>query len=366
MKILILNWRDIANPSGGGAEQLTHEMAKRWVDNGHQVYQYSSLFPNARKEEVINGIHFMRRGRWWSVHVFAFFYYLQNKKKFDIVIDEVHWFPFFSVLYAREKTIALTCEVATNLFYKIFPRPIALAFSLIEKLYLALYKNTPTMVISESTRLDLIKTGYNERVIIVIPMGLTLPNNLKLEKKEKNPTLISVGRLNIQKGTISILEAFSKIHDSFPNANLWLVGSATSEFRKEIENMLISEKIKNKVRLWGFVSEREKFSLMARAHILISASAQEGWGLTVPEAGFVNTPSVVYNIPGFRDIIIQNKTGILVNSNPNDLAKETIGLLQDDKKYKALQVAGQNHSKKYSWDKTAEVALQFIKSQIKT
>ncbi len=28
MNILILNWRDIKNPAGGGAEILTHEMDK--------------------------------------------------------------------------------------------------------------------------------------------------------------------------------------------------------------------------------------------------------------------------------------------------------------------------------------------------
>src|SRR5579864_435561 len=127
MTILILNWRDIKNPSGGGAEILTQEMAKRWVEQGHTVIQFSSLFKNAKSKEVIDGVQFIRKGTWWSVHIIAFFYYLfVFKKNTDVVIDEVHWFPFFAVLYAPTKTVALVCEVANKLFYRIFPYPVAL------------------------------------------------------------------------------------------------------------------------------------------------------------------------------------------------------------------------------------------------
>ena len=31
LRILILNWRDVANPQAGGAELFTHEVARRWV-----------------------------------------------------------------------------------------------------------------------------------------------------------------------------------------------------------------------------------------------------------------------------------------------------------------------------------------------
>ena len=55
-KILILNWRDIKNPNSGGAEVLTHEMAKRWVLWGHEVTQFSSKFRGAKGEEVVDGV----------------------------------------------------------------------------------------------------------------------------------------------------------------------------------------------------------------------------------------------------------------------------------------------------------------------
>ncbi len=38
MNILIYNWRDLRNPDAGGAEVFTHEIAKRWVEKGKEIY----------------------------------------------------------------------------------------------------------------------------------------------------------------------------------------------------------------------------------------------------------------------------------------------------------------------------------------
>ncbi len=71
MKILILNWRDIKNPNGGGAEILTHELAKGWVKSGHNVTQFSSSFKGSKPQEIIDKVKFARKGSWWNVHIFA-------------------------------------------------------------------------------------------------------------------------------------------------------------------------------------------------------------------------------------------------------------------------------------------------------
>ena len=57
MKILILNWRDIKNPRAGGAEVLTHEMAKGWVQAGHNVTFFTASFKGAKPEEVLDGVN---------------------------------------------------------------------------------------------------------------------------------------------------------------------------------------------------------------------------------------------------------------------------------------------------------------------
>src|SRR3989344_9527106 len=122
MRILILNWRDIKNPAAGGAEILTHKMAKPWVAWGHAVTQFSSGFAGGKSEEKIDGVRIIRRGAWWNVQLLAAYYYITRfKNHTDIIIDEVHWYPFFAALYARKKTVLLACEVARKLFFALFP-----------------------------------------------------------------------------------------------------------------------------------------------------------------------------------------------------------------------------------------------------
>lgn len=365
MKILILNWRDIKNPAGGGAEILTHEMAKRWVVSGHTVTMLTAAFPKAIKEEIIDGVKIIRRGRWWNIHIIAFFlYFAKFRKATDVIIDEVHWFPFFAALYAPKKTIALTCEVASRLLFRIFPYPVALIFRVLEKIYLFLYRRVPAMVISPSTYNDLIATGHEKKSICILPMGITIPNDIKLLKKEKYPTIISLGRLNAQKGSLDILDAFMLIKKDIPQARLWYVGSGEQQFVEKLKKKIKKNNMSNSIIFYGFVSETEKFSLLARAHLLVSASVQEGWGLTVPEAGLMKTPSIVYNIEGFRDIIKQDETGILVRKNAKDLALNAIKLLQDRKKYKILQSNMYKNAKSYTWDKTAKYAITFIEKEL--
>ncbi len=364
MKILVLNWRDIKNPAGGGAEILTHELAKGWIKTGHTVTIFSSSFKHSISEETIDDVSFVRKGQWWNVHLLAFFYYLSHHKNVDIIIDEVHWFPFFSALYARKKTIALTCEVANVLFFTLFPYPIALICRGIEKIYLYLYKNVPTMAISESTKKDLIKEGVNSKSITVIRMGLTLPKNLKKYKKEKNSTFIYLARINKQKGIFDAIDAFAKINNEIKSSMLWIVGSGEEEFVKQVRRKVEKLSLSSSVKFFGYVEDKKKFELLAKAHILLIPSAHEGWGLTVAEAASQMTPSIAYNVPGLKDTVINDSTGIIVkNNNPKELAKETIVLINDENKYKKFQKNGFGMAKKMNWNNTTKIALKVLKSQ---
>lgn len=358
MRILILNWRDIRNPLSGGAEMLTHEIAKRWAEWGHVVTQFSSGFKNSSKEEEIDGIKIIRRGRWWNVHIFAFFYYLSVRKNVDVIIDEVHWFPFFSAIYARKKTLLLACEVAGKLFYKLFPSPLAFAWRMVEKFYIVVYKNIPIIAISMSTKKDLIREGLKENNITILPMGLSLPKDLKIHPKEKKPTIIYLGRLVVQKGIEDALASFSITRKYMPDSMLWILGSGKTSYVEKIKKTATRLGLIKNVIFFGLVSENDKFKLLSKAHILISPSIHEGWGLTVPEAGAVGTVSVVYNSAGLRDLILNGRNGLICKQNtPSDLAKNIVMLLKNKNLYSRLRRNIIMDVKKYNWDDCARVAL---------
>lgn len=362
MNILILNWRDFKNPYAGGAELLTHEMAKRWVRAGHNVTLFTSLFRGSLPEENIDGVAIIRRGKWWSVYIKAFYYYLSVLKgNVDIVVDEAHWFPFFSVLYARGKVVLLVCEVAKRLFYRLFPFPVAIFGRMIEKLYFNLYRSVPVLAISPSTKHDLIGEGIDETHITVFPMGFSVPKNIKSLPKEKTPAFLFVGRIHPLKGVIDAVEAMAIIRARLPQAKLWIVGKGDPSYTKVLHDRINQLDINDHVQFFGYVPETEKFMIYQRAHLLLVPSVQEGWGLVVVEAASMGTPAVGYRTAGVQDVIVDGKTGILVASGqPEELAAETLKLWKDQIRYRRYQTSGIKRAAAMNWDDTARVALTVL------
>ncbi len=371
MRILLLNWRDVQNPTGGGAELLTHEMAKRWVSWGHTVTMFVSSFPGGRAEEEIDGVQIIRRGHpdarfaVFSVHFLAFLYYLRVfKGHYDVIIDEVHGVPFFTPWYVREKTIVLICEVARDLWTKMFGTFFGTLGSWVETFYLRfVYKGTKFLTISLSTKDDLLREGVSQKHVIVLPMGITVPPGVRKEKKEKNPTLVFVGRLATSKGIEDAITAVSYIKEMFPSVQLWIIGRGEAEYTGYLKNRARELGVGKHVHFLGFLSDHEKFSRLSRAHILLAPSMMEGWGLTVPEAGFMGTPAVAYNTQGLRDVVQSGVTGLLCNENtPGDIARCVLQLLRNSATYRSMQKAAEAHAKRYTWDDTAEAALNAITS----
>jgi len=369
MNILILNWRDIKNPKSGGAEVLTHEIAKNWVKKGHRVTIFSSHFQDALPAEIMDGVKVIRKGHpdirflFASVHFLAFLYYIQNSKSFDAVVDEIHGIPFFTPWYVKTKKVALICEVASNLWVKMFGTLFGTVGRLMEEFYLGyVYKEIPYLTISNSTKKELIKEGVDEKNITVLPMGVTAPKALGKKKKENPPSLIFVGRLSKSKGIEDAILALKEVSKIYKNIKLWIVGGGDKDYVDYLKKMVKRLRMEDMVIFFGFVSENKKFELMGKAYILIAPSMKEGWGLTVPEAGKVGTPAIGYNVEGLRDVILNGRTGILTSKNNyTELAKEIIKMLENNSKYKSYAKAANIMSLSYNWENTAKVALQVLK-----
>jgi hypothetical protein len=174
MRIVIFNWRDIKNPKKGGAEIVTHKYAYGWVKFGHTVTIISPAFPHCQKKELIDGIKYVRLGmntswNYLFIYFFIFYYYWRYlRNNIDLVVDQIHGIPFFTPLYVKEKKIAFICEVAIEIWDRMYPASIALLGRLIERNYFKLYKKIKFLTISESTKNDLLKMGVKMRNIEVI------------------------------------------------------------------------------------------------------------------------------------------------------------------------------------------------------
>ncbi len=369
MNILILNWRDPHHPLAGGAELSLLEHAKYWQKKGADITWFASSFAGSKNEEIIDRITYIRRGSHFSVHVLFFFYWLSNRRKvknFDIIIDSFHFLPFFTPLYIRNKKIvALINEVAGKVWFSNLPYILAWVGYHIEPLFFKLYKNTLFITASDSAKDDLIKVGISKKHIEIIPHGVTVVKVNKNVQKEKDPTLLFLGRVSKDKGIRDVLEAFEIIKHKtknleYKNAKLWIVGNEEKE--GYLETLLNTDyrQLKSDITYHGFVSQEKKFELLKRSWLLLHASVKEGWGLTVIEAGSQHTPTIGYNVEGLRDSIQNGKTGLLVDPRPQVLADGVIQLLSDKTIYNSMSENAKKWSENFDWNKSGKKSWMLI------
>lgn len=366
MKILVFSWRGPKHPLSGGAEQVMHEHMKGWIDNGHSVTLFTSIFDGGKKNELIDGVNIIRKGsQFLQVHIFAFFWYLKHKD-FDLVVDQFHGIPFFTPLYVKRKIIAVLQEVAREVWLKNdLPWPINYVLGgigyFIEPVIFLFYKKTEFMVGSKSALYDLEKMGISKSKVTIVPHGVLINAPKKLQPKEKEYTITFLGALAKDKGIEDALEVF-RLLSVRKNIKFWVIGRGGNDYVKRLKEKCKDFGIESRVKFWGFVNESEKFDLLSRSHVLVNTSFKEGWGLVNIEANAVGTPVVAYSNPGLVDSVKNEISGILVSQNNVEaLTLEINKLLDDKKKLKKLSVTARNWSKNFNWEKSKDLSLKLIK-----
>lgn len=352
MRILILNWRDVRHPRAGGAEYFTHEVAKRLVARGDQVEWFSAAFPGGPAEEDVDGVRIVREGRQWTVHWHAFRRYRhQVRSRFDVVIDEVNTIPFFTPLWVGVPTFMLIYQLAREVWWYESPFPINGIGYLVEPLYLRFYRRSPVITLAASTASDLRRLDFTGPITL-------LPNGVEaiegpLPPKIFPPAFVYVGRLAPSKRLEHIIRAFAAFRQDVAPATLWVIGEGSPSYKKKLEALVHKRGISEAVSFLGRVKTLEKHRRMAQAHALLLASVREGWGLVVAEANACGTPAVVYDVPGLRDSVKHEETGLVVSASSSELAAGMRRLWQDGDLYQRLARAAQSWSATFSFDGTA-------------
>lgn len=363
MNILLLNWRDPYHPRSGGAEQVTLSHAKGWVSKGDKVTWFSAQYPGVASEETVDGIHYVRRGSHLTVFFYAVIYYVLHRDSTDLIVDQVHGIPFFSIFYSKKPIVLFLHEVAGGIWHVMYRPPWSWIGLLLERWYLWLYRNTAIWTDAESTVDDLVRMGVSRDHCIAIPCPIS---NSPLDRKpHKNsvPTYIYVGRIVRMKQIEDILRAFSQICTVLPDARLWLVGSGDVQYIHFLKNVQNSLGFTNEVIWYGKVSDSKKLLLMRKAHVLLHTSVKEGWGLVVLEAGSQWTPSVVYKTEGLVDTVRHGKTGRIVHPRtPENLARTAMDLICDSGAYRRLQKGAYLWSKKFVWSDAVAQSNALLRS----
>lgn len=130
-----------------------------------------------------------------------------------------------------------------------------------------------------------------------------LPNN--------RPVFGIFGRLVPIKQHKLFLDIAKKIIEHYPQAGFLIVGYGPLE--NEIKNYAIELKIQENVFMLGFQSDVN--SLYNYCDVILLTSSYDGFPNVLMEAMALGKPVITFDVGGVRELILSDKTGIIVPAN---------------------------------------------------
>lgn len=140
---------------------------------------------------------------------------------------------------------------------------------------------------------------------------------------------VFVGRLVGDKGINELVKAFSTLNRE--NVKLLLVGSLESEL-DPLEAKTLSD-IKNNSNIVTVGFQKDVRPYYALSDVLVFPSYREGFPNVVMQAGAMELPSIVTNINGCNEIIIEGKNGTIIPVKNSEEIKVAMNRMLDDKDY---------------------------------
>lgn len=197
-----------------------------------------------------------------------------------------------------------------------------------------------------------------DREIDVIPFGCTIHNRNPIKRVEKKTKeILFVGRLIRRKGLDYLIKALPLIEQKVP-VHLHVVGSGGT-MGSQWKALTHEMKLDAKVTFHGVVSHTALEERYASADLFVLPAIvddrgdTEGLGVVLVEALSFKVPVVASAVGGIKDVIIGDRTGLLVPQKDSEaLARAAVQLLTDPFLADRLAEQGRAHARDYfDWDR---------------
>lgn len=150
----------------------------------------------------------------------------------------------------------------------------------------------------------------------------------KIEMKKDKLNIITVGRLNQQKGYDILLQSHNKLIKEGLDHNLIILGEGPE--RKNLEKYIKDNNLEKNIQLLGF--KENPYPYLKEADIFVSSSRYEGYPLVLCEAVCLGKPIIATNCTGPKEILENGKYGLMAEvENIEDLADKMKKLILDEK-----------------------------------
>lgn len=350
--VLILNWRDLTNPEGGGSELYVESVASRLAAGGDHVTLFCAAHGNAPRDEVKDGVRFVRRGGHLTVYAWAAVLMLLGRLGRSGTVVEVHnGVPFLAHLWTRRRVVVLVHHVHREQWSIVFGRTGARVGWWLESWVAPrVNRRCDYVAVSEVTKAELVQLGVAAERISVVHNGAppAMPTD---EGRAAVPTVAVLGRLVPHKRVELVLEAAAALRSEIPTLRVEVAGDGY--WMPALRAKVAELGLEDVVVLHGWVSEQAKHDLLARAWVHAVPSIKEGWGLSVVEAGAHATPSVAFRAAGgLAESIVDGRSGLLVDSQ-DELRIVLAELLGNADLRRELGDGARTHASQFTWGATA-------------
>lgn len=219
-------------------------------------------------------------------------------------------------------------------------------------------------VISTGMKKRLLSDSYyglkNEQLIAVVPNGVDTSicyGNISIREKYHIPKnskiILTVGSVYERKNQLQIVYSFAKlISNTDKNLFLFIVGSIAPDYpiQEEIDRL----GLQSNVILTGFVPHDQLSNYYSEASLVVMASKDEGFGLSLVESFVYGIPSVTFSdLDAVLDIYDESAM-MLCNERTDDAFAKTMATALE-KKWDANRI--KRYSKRFSLEQMKDQYL---------
>ena len=219
-----------------------------------------------------------------------------------------------------------------------------------------------TITVSTNTAQDI--TNY----LNINPKKITVvPNGVESEFRQLSPAIVkkwrqqyvnsseeicilNVGSTHQRKNIITVLKVVKAIADRGLPVRLWKIGD---DFTIKQKQFIRDRAIDKHITFLGKPEREALIYFYNAAHVLLSPSLYEGFGLTILEAMACGTPVITSNVSSLPEVA--GDGAILVNPTDIEAITQAVFRLQKDSVYRQNLInQGLTKAKTFTWQKNAE------------
>ena len=201
------------------------------------------------------------------------------------------------------------------------------------------------IAVSEDTKKDLITGGIMRKKIHRIYIGIDPMTVKKNNTKKMNKlTIVFLGTIGKEKGILRFINTASILSKYSSNLDFVVIGDGP--LLKESKRIVRKKKMSRVFKFLGHVDKSTNY-LTSSDILLLPTSHQEGLSLAILESLAAGLIVVTKDIGGNRELVINNKSGILYKTfNQDEIAKKIKNIIDDKELQKRLRKGAKLHVKK--------------------